>query len=80
MEWCVLKQFIIHCDQNDLIPDSQSAYHCGYSCDTAVVKLVDDILNDMESKEGTAFMAIISAAFDTVNHDILLDILHNVTQ
>ena len=78
MEQCVLKQFIIHCDCNDLIVDYQSAYHSNYSYETAVVKLMDDILNNMEYKEGTALMAInISAAFNMVNHKIQLDVLHN---
>ena len=77
MEKCVLKQFINHCNCNSLIPDYQSAYHSNYSCETAVVKLVDDILNNMESKKGTALMAIdLSAVFDMVDHDILLDVLH----
>ena len=78
MEKCVLKQFINHFNCNKLIPDYQSAYHSNYSYETAVVKLVDDILNNMESKKGTALMAIdLSAAFDTVDHDILLSVLHN---
>ena len=78
MERCVLKQFLIHCDCNNLILDYQSAYLSNYSCETAVVKLVDNILNIMESKKGTALMAIdLSAAFDMVNHNILLDVLHN---
>ena len=39
---------------------------------------MDDILNNRESKESTALMAIhLSTAFNTVNHDILLDVLHN---
>ena len=43
-----------------------------------MVKLVDKILNNMESKKGTALMAIdLSAAFDMVDHNILLDVLHN---
>ena len=78
MERCVLKQFIIHCNHNNLIPDYQSAYCSNYSCETAVVKLMDNILNNMESKKGTALMAIdLSAACDMVNHDIFLDVLHN---
>ena len=40
------------------------------------MKLVDDILNGMESQEVTAILALdLSAAFDTVNHDLLLVIL-----
>ena len=70
--------FIIYCDSNDLIQDYQSASHSNYSCETAVVKLVDNILNNIDSKEGTALMHInLSAAFDTVNQDILLNVLHN---
>ena len=78
MEKCVLKQFINHCNCNSLIPDYQSAYHSNYGCETAVVKLVDDILNNKESNKGTALMAIdLSATFDMVDHDILLDVIHN---
>ena len=77
-EWCVLKQFTIHYDCNDLILDYQSDYCSNYSCETAVVKLVVGILNTMESKEGTALMAIdLGAAFNMVNHNILLNVLHN---
>ena len=78
MEKCELKQFINHCNCNSLLLDYQSAYHSNYSCETAVVKLVDNILNNMGSKKGTALMAIdLSAAFDMVDHDRLLDVLHN---
>ena len=78
MEKYVLKQFINHCNHNILIPEYQSACHSNYSCETAAVKLVDDILNNMESKKGTALMAIdLSAAFDMVDHYIFLSVLHN---
>ena len=40
------------------------------------MKLVDNILNGMESQEVTALVALdLSAAFDMVNHDLLLVIL-----
>ena len=34
IEKCVLKQFINHCNCNNLTPDYQSAYHSNYSCET----------------------------------------------
>ena len=42
----------------------------------ALVKLMNDILWNMECGEVTAFIAIdLLAAFDTVDHGILLDVL-----
>ena len=66
LEKAVLKQF----------PEYQSAYRQGFSCKTALVKLTNDILWAMEHQKVTAMMAIdLSAAFDTVDHDILLEVL-----
>ena len=40
--------------------------------------MTKDILWSMERKEVTAVIVLdMSAAFDTVDHDLLLDILHN---
>ena len=76
VECAVLKQFTEHCTRNDLIPDYQSAYQSNYSCKTALVKIVNGILWSMENQECTNLMAIdLSAAFDMVDHVILLDVL-----
>ena len=62
-----------HCDTNELMPDYQSAYRTHYSCETALVKLMDDLLWAMEGQSVTALMPIdLSAAFDTVDHEVLL--------
>ena len=54
----------------------QSAYRAGYSCETAVVKPMNDLLWAMENQDILALMAIdFSAAFDIVDHDVLLDVL-----
>ena len=77
VENVVLQQFNKHCDQNNLIPDYQSAYRVNYSCETALVKTVNDILWSMENKNIVNLRAInLSAAFDTVDWSILPDYLH----
>ena len=74
---CALVQLDEHCKANDApILDYQSAYREHYSCETALATLVNDLLWSMEEGCATSFAAIdLSAAFDTVSHDILLDLL-----
>ena len=76
LEKCALTQFSKHCDNNHLIPDYQSVYRQGYSCEAALLKLVNDVLWSFERGNATNFMAIdLSAAFDTLDHNILLQVL-----
>ena len=78
IERCMLLQLSQHCNDYDLQPDYQSAYREHYSCETAVLKVSNDILWAMEKQEVTSLVALdLSAAFDTVDHDILLSILRN---
>ena len=75
VEKCVLKQFNTHCENYNLIPGYQSAYRKGYSCETCVLKYVNDLLWAMENQHITATLFCdLSAAFDSVNHDLLLRI------
>ena len=54
-----------------VIPDYQSAYRQFYSCETALLKVFDDLLWSMEHQRITALVAVdLSAAFDTVDHTI----------
>ena len=74
----MLKQFNEHCDNYGLLLDYQSAYRSNYSCETSLLKLTNDILWNMESKQVTALVMMdLSAAFDTVDHELLLEILHH---
>ena len=60
-----------------MVPQYQSAFHKFDSCETALTKLVNDCQLAMEDKEVTALVAMdLSAAFDTVDHGILLDVLN----
>ena len=77
VERAMLSQLSQHCQDFNLQPDYQSAYRPDYSCETAILKISNDILWAFEKKSITALVAIdLSAAFDTVDHDILLQILN----
>ena len=75
---CMLKQFNRQTEQYHLMPSYQSAYWQYHSCETSLVKLTNDIIWSMEEQSITAVLALdLSAAFDTVDHDILLQVLKN---
>ena len=72
----MLKQFNKHCSTHHLLPEYQCAYWENLSCETALIKLVNNALWSMERKKVTALIAIdLSAAFDTVDHNILIPVL-----
>ena len=55
----------------------QSAYRCGHSTETAILKVVTDFLLAADRSEVTLLSLLdLSAAFDTVDHDILIDRLY----
>ena len=77
VERAMLLQLSQHCQDFNLQPDYQSAYRPDYSCETAILKVSNDILWAFEKKSITALVAIdLSAAFDTVDQDILLQRLN----
>ena len=78
IEQCMLLQVSTHCNQYGLQPDYQSPYRAHHSYKMAIIHLSNDILWAMEKQSITSLVAIdLSAAFDTVDHDILLEILNN---
>ena len=78
IESAALQQIVYHCEKHNLLPQNQSAYQKGYSCETMLIKLVDNILNGMENKYISAVIACdLNAAFDTVNFEVLLATFKN---
>ncbi len=72
-EKVVAIQFKDHCLFNDLYVSLQSAYRDGHSTETALLKVQNDILRDMDQDRVVLVLLLdLSAAFDTVSHDILL--------
>ena len=58
VEKCALKQFIQHCNDQDLIPDYQSTYRSGYSTETALVKITNDILWSFKKQHASALIVM----------------------
>ena len=77
IEKCTLNQLSKHCNTHNLLPKYQSAYRRFHSCETSLLKLVNGALWAMENKQITAMLIMdLSVAFNTVNQDVLLDVLH----
>jgi hypothetical protein len=73
LERIVARQLLAHLNSNDLLPGLQSAYRANHSTETAVLKVLSDILLDLDSGDLSALVLLdLSAAFDTVDHEILL--------
>ena len=78
VEKAMLEQINLHCNAHNLLPDYQSAYRENRSCETVLLRLTNDLLWCMERKDVTVMIALnLSAAFDTVNHEVLLTKLQN---
>ena len=79
LEKCAMDHVNEHCNLHKLLPDYQSAYQNGFSGQTAIIRLVNDILWALENQNVTAVMVLdFSVAFDTVDHKILSSVLeHN---
>ena len=76
VEKCMLQQLMEHCKNHNLLPDFQSAYWKHYSTETSLIRLTNDIMWSMERQHITSLAILdLSAAFNTVDHNILLHIL-----
>ena len=63
-----------HITTNNLMEPMQSAYRVGHSTETASIKVKADILNAIDNKEVVCLVVLdLSAAFDMVDHQILLE-------
>lgn len=73
VERAALSQLLPFLDANKLLPSLQFAYRPNHSTETAVLKVLSDIFSACDRGELTLLgMLDLSAAFDTVDHDILL--------
>jgi exonuclease III len=73
IEKVVVGQVDSHMTEQGLYQSHQSAYRKGHSTETALVKILDDVLCSVDGSE-CVFLVLLdqSAAFDTVNQEYLL--------
>ena len=78
IEKAVSAQLESHLVTNELLDNLQSGYRTYHSTETAILKITNDILVHKDNKQSTALVSIdLSAAFDLVDHTILLKRLNN---
>ena len=72
-EKAVALQISDHISSNQMHQEFQSAYRKNHSTETALLRMCNDILVNMNKQRVTLLVFLdLSAAFDTVDHDILL--------
>ena len=70
----VANQLLTHMNTHQLQEPLQSAYRNGHSTETALVRIQNDLLRAVDRKECAILVLLdLSAAFDTIDHSILLN-------
>ena len=78
-EKAVASQTLCNMMDYDLLPNLQSAYRQNHSPETALSKVTNDVLMNMDNGYVTLLVVLdLSAAFDTVDHGVLLRSLHSL--
>jgi len=73
LERLVAHQLVKHLNLWRLLPDLQSAYRAHHSTETAVMRVLSDILDALDRGDFAVLTLLdLSAAFDTVDHTTLL--------
>ncbi|CAB4021220.1 Hypothetical predicted protein [Paramuricea clavata] len=77
-EKVVVLQILDHCSAHAPLAACQSSYRKHHSTETALLKVQNDILLSMDRQEVTLLVLLdLSAAFDTIDHDIMINLLEN---
>ena len=62
-----------HILDNNIVDSFQSAYRAGHSCETALLRVYNDIVTTVGKGNGSFLVLLdLFAAFDTIDHDNLI--------
>lgn len=79
LEKIILTQLLQHLQQNDILDTFQSGFRAKHSTESALLKVYNDLLLFADAGECSMLMLLdLSAAFDTVDHQILLHRLNHL--
>ena len=79
IERVVVKRFSDHLASNGLNEIYQSAYKALHSTETALLKVQNDLLMSLDTMGGAVLVLLdLSAAFDTIDHSILINRLYDL--
>ncbi|WP_419617640.1 reverse transcriptase domain-containing protein, partial [Thiolapillus sp.] len=79
LEKVVMSQLLDHLNTNELWPRFQSAYRACHSTETALLRVLNDLLTASDDGQVSLLTLLdLSAAFDTIDHDILFHRLEHV--
>ena len=78
LERAIAAQLVELLAEHNLLDRFQSAYRPGHSTETAVLCALNDVLCSTDGGDSVLLVLLdLSAEFDTIDHSILLQRLHN---
>lgn len=79
LERLICKQLVRFLNTNNILSDFQSGFRAGHSCETATLKVLNDIISALDSKQYCVAVFIdLAKAFDNVVHKHLLVRLNSI--
>jgi len=76
LERLIDARFTKHADKDSLFPVNQSAYRKHHSTESAMVRTYNDLINAVDlGHVGALVLLDLSSAFDTVDHQVMLNVL-----
>ena len=78
IEKAAIFQYVPYLKETNKFSMNNSAYKQNHSTETLLAKIHSDIIQNMDNQKITILVLLdLSAAFDSVNHNIFLNILQN---